>query len=159
MKAARIIEEAISLPRAPYYLAGLVGKLRTDHDGLETTAAFLRQLIEVTEDEYAKASYLQAVDEVDTERRARLLDKARDVYRKQHGRDITSVRDLVEGPRPVLRVLPPAHPFQEGVEWILDPESGQIVSALYGARYAPYLKEHRREKRQRWRAEARARES
>ncbi len=159
LKAARIIEEAIQLPGAPRYLAGLVGKLRTDEDGLETTAAFLHQLIEVTEDEYAKASYLKAVDEVDTERRARLLDRARDVYRKQHGRDIASVRDLVEGPRPVLRVLPPAHPFQEDLEWILDPESGQIVSALYGARYAPYLKEHRREKRQRWRVEARARES
>ena len=83
LKAARVIEAAIQLPGAPRYLAGLVGKLRTDEDGLETTAAFLHQLVEVTEDEYAKASYLQAVDEVDTERRARLLDKARDVYRKQ----------------------------------------------------------------------------
>ena len=101
----------------------------------------------------------QAVDEVDTERRARLLDKARDVYRKRHGRDITSVRDLVEGPRSVLRVLPPPHPFQDGLDWIIDPETGQIVSSFYGARYAPYLKEHRREKRARWRVEARARES
>ncbi len=159
LKAARIIEEAIQLPGAPHYLAGLVGKLRTDEDGLETTAVFLRQLVEVTEDEYAKASYLKAVDEVDTERRARRLDKARDVYRGQHGRDITSVRDLVEGPRPVLRVLPPPHPFHEGLEWVIDPESGQIVSAFYGARYAPYLKEHRRERRERWRVEARARES
>ncbi len=159
LKAARIIEAAIQLPGAPRYLAGLVGKLRTDEDVLETTAEFLHQLVGVTEDEYAKASYLQAVDEVDTERRARLLDEARDVYRKQHGRDITSVRDLVEGPRPVLRVLPPPHPFQEGLEWIIDPETGQIVSSFYGARYAPYLQEHRRERRERWRVEARAWES
>ena len=83
-------------------------------------------------------SYLKALDEVATERRARLLDAARAAYRSRFGRDIARVEDLVRGPSPLLRRLPPAHPHFPGFEWELDPETRRdrlllLPGALPGA--------------------------
>jgi hypothetical protein len=149
-RAADIIETAIGLPRAPRYLAPLVAKLKQERDGLETAAAFLAGLAEETQDPYARAEYLKALDEVETERRARLLDQARIVYVKTFGRDITRVEDLVDGARPVLRALPSAHPHFGGFAWEIHEDTGEIVSSFYGARYRP--REHwvDRQRRERW---------
>lgn len=149
-RAADVLEQAVELPGAPAYLAGLVAKLRNDRDGLETSAAFLEELAQTTEDPYAEAEYLKALDEVETERRARLLDRARRKYRKRTGHDIGSVEDLVRGPRPVLRALPPAHPVLPGFLWEIDAETGQIVSSYYGARYGARVHYLDRERRERW---------
>ena len=155
-RAAEILEPAVSLPDAPYYLASLVAKLREEHDGLGTAEQFLVQLAESTDDEYARAAYLKALDEVVTERRARLLDAARKVYRRRFGRDITRVEDLVRGPNPVLRRLPSAHPHFPGFEWKLDPETGEIFSSFFKGRFRPHLHPLDRARRERWRPEIEA---
>ena len=149
-RGADILEAAVGLPRAPAYLGGLVAKLRMDRDGLETAATFLSQLAASTNDEFVQAEYLKALDEIDTERRARFLDRAREEYRKRSGQDITRVEDLLLSATPVLRGLPPAHPHLHGFRWELDPETGEIVSEFYGARYAPYVHHADRERRERW---------
>jgi tetratricopeptide (TPR) repeat protein len=156
-RAAEILETAVGLPHAPNYLAALVAKLRQQSDGLETAEQFLVQLAESTEDEYARAAYLKALDEVLTERRARLLDAAREVYRGRFGRDIARVEDLVSGPSPVLRRLPSAHPHFGGFEWRLDPETGEIVSSFYKGRYRARVHPLDRARRERWRRDIEAR--
>ena len=156
--AAGWIESAVGLPRAPRYLGGLAAKLRMERDGLETAAAFLTRLAAESQDEYARAEYLKDLDEVDTERRARLLDRAREEYRRRHGRDIERVEDLLLGSRPVLRALPPAHPQFRDFRWTLDEDTGEIVSSFYGGRYRTFETEVDRERRERWLQEQEARE-
>ncbi|MBW1685745.1 MAG: hypothetical protein JRS35_11885 [Deltaproteobacteria bacterium] len=157
-RAAEILAPAVSLPEAPHYLASLVAKLRQQRGGLEAAEQFLAQLAESTENEYARASYLKALDEVATERRARLLDAARAAYRSRFGRDIARVEDLVRGPSPLLRRLPPAHPHFPGFEWALDPETGEIVSSFYRGRYRARMQAPDRARRDRWRNEVEARQ-
>jgi hypothetical protein len=156
-RAAEVLERAVGLPGAPAYLGALVAKLRTHRGGLETSAAFLQELVRTTDDPYAEAEYLKALDEVETERRARLLDRARRAYRERTGRDIARVEDLVAGPRPVLRTLPPAHPLLPGFGWELDAETGEIVSSYYGSRYRPRVHRLDRERRAEWKRQLEAR--
>jgi len=130
--AARELEPAIGLPGAPSYLGRLHARLRSEKDGLEAGAAYLAELLRQTEDPHQRAAYEKALDEIETERRARVLDAAREVYRTRHGKDIEAVEDLARGPDPVLRELPAD---LQGWGWVLDPKTGQIESAYYGARY------------------------
>lgn len=130
--AAREIEPAIGLEGAPPYLGRLHARLRSERDGLEAGAAYLAELLRQTEDPWQRAAYEKALDEIETERRARFLDQARAVYQARHGRDIESVDDLTRGPDAVIADLPPD---VHGWGWVLDPKTGQIESAFYGARY------------------------
>jgi hypothetical protein len=130
--AARALEPAVGLPGAPRYLPRLVSRLRHQSGGLDAAVVFLGELMRRTSDESLRAEYQSALREIDTERRARLLDAARDEYRRRHGRDIVEVADLLRGPRAVLRRLP-AEPH--GADWTLDPASGRIVSSQLGRRY------------------------
>lgn len=129
--AARTLDDALGLPGAPNYLGRLAARLRSQSDGIEASAAFLRQLVHDAPDGYVKAEYEKALDEIEAERRARMLDAARAEFRRREGRDIARLEDLVTGPRPVMRSLPPE---PNGWEWVLSPE-GKIVSAYYGHRY------------------------
>ena len=133
-RAAEYLERAADLEGSPHYLGALVARLRSDLGGLDIAAGFLLELVRTTEDEYARASYLKALDELQTERAARFLDEARMKYWEINSRDIERVEDLATGPRPVLVGLPPAHPQLEGWDWVLD-EKGRIVSSFYGSRY------------------------
>lgn len=137
-RAADVLEPAVGLKGAPYYLAPLVAKLRADAGGLDAAEALLVGLVNATADEYAKARYLKSLDEIATERRARQLDAARLEYWRRHGRDLARVEDLLTGASPVLRGLPPAHPHFPGFAWVLDRETGQITSSFYGSRYRLY---------------------
>jgi len=132
--AAAVLEPALGLPGAPRYLGRLVARLRSEASGgeIDAAAAFLSELLRQTEDPFAKAEYEKALDEIETERRARGLDAARAEFQRRHGRDIAGVEDLVQVKPPVLRALPPE---PHGWEWTLDPESGQIVSSYVGHRY------------------------
>jgi hypothetical protein len=130
--AIATLEPAVGLPGAPRYLARLVARLRLDTDGLEASALFLQELVRSAPDGYAAAEYEKSLDEVETERRARVLDAARQEYGRRHGRDIARVEDLIAGAAPVLRRLPPE---PNGWEWTLDPETGRILSTYYGVRY------------------------
>jgi hypothetical protein len=75
-----------------------------------------------------------------------MLDTAREEFRRRRGRDLTRVEELLAGPEPVLRALPPE---LHGWEWVLDPTSGKIVSSWYQARYEPLLHPAAREERER----------
>ena len=149
-KAADILEGALGLPKTPRYLAPLVAKLKLARDGLETVRSFLASLVESSEDPYAQAEYLKALDEIDTERRARLLDQARIIYVNQNGRDVERVSDLASGSHPVLHELPKAHPFFPGFVWQISPDTGEIVSSFYGARYRAHEHPFDKRRRKRW---------
>jgi hypothetical protein len=133
-EAARVLEPAVSMRGAPRYLGRLVARLRSDAGGgeIEAAAAFLHELARQTDDPAKQAEYAKALDEIEAERRARVLDAARAEFQRRHGRDIERVEDLVRVPPPVLRALPPE---PHGWEWVLDPEQGQILSSYVGHRY------------------------
>jgi len=132
-EAAATLTPAVSLPGAPRYLGRLAARLRSEGSGdLESAAAFLHELRRQTPDPLAKAEYEKALDEIETERRARRLDLARKEFERRQGRDIERVEDLVRVTPPVMRALPPE---PHGFEWKLDPESGQIISSHVGHRY------------------------
>jgi hypothetical protein len=151
LRAADVLEQAVGLERAPDYLAPLVARLRSKRAGLQVAGAFLTQMIESTEDEYKKAEYLKALDEIQVEERARFLDAAREEYWRRNGRDIERVSDLLSEPDAILERLPRAQLHLDGFEWILDSETGQIVSSFYRSRYQLHEGETDRVRRQRWR--------
>jgi hypothetical protein len=131
-RAAEVLEKAAQLEGAPRYLSRLVARLRAEGGGLDAAAVLLTELLHGAQDPFARAEIEKALDEVETERRARFLDRAREEYRSRFGHDIAAVEDLLEGPQPVLRELPAE---LHGWEWVLDPASGRIVSSYYGRRY------------------------
>ncbi len=150
-EAADVLTQAIDLPGAPIYLRRMVAKLRADEGGLDVAAGFLRQFVESVEDEVAREMYLEALVEVDTERMARLLDIAREEYKKRNGKDIEEVDDLLRGESPVLHALPP-HPGAEG-HWTLSENNGRIVSSVYLVRYELHGRERARYLRSDWKDE------
>ena len=145
--AARELEDAVELPGAPRYVANLLARLRSEKDGLEAAAAYLSELMQQTDDPWKRAELGKALDEIETERRARLLDQARAVYRKQTGRDIEKVEDLSTGNDAILRELPAE---LHGWGWALDPETGRIQSPYYGRRYRLNLQESDRARVEQW---------
>ncbi len=148
-EAADVLTQAIELPDAPIYLRRMVAKLRADEGGLDVAASFLRQFVESVEDEAAREMYLEALVEVDTERMARLLDIAREEYKKRNGKDIEEVEDLLRGESPVLHALPP-HPGGEG-HWTLSKDKKRrIVSSVYLVRYELHGQERARFMRSDW---------
>ena len=154
LRAADVLEGAVGLEGAPHYLAPLVARLRSERGGLQLAAAFLMQVLESTEDPYKRAEYLKALDEIQTEERARFLDAARVEYWRRNGRDIERLADLLAGPDPVLQRLPRAQLHLGGFEWILDSETGQIVSSYYRSRYQLHESQTDRARRERWREQS-----
>ena len=140
-RAADVLEPAIHLPGAPAYLPRLVARLRSESADIDAAALFLSELIAETPDPSARAHYRGALDEIEVERGARVLDRAREQYKQRHGRDIADVWDLVVDLPPVLARLPSPEPsslpasLRRGSSWEIDTESGQIVSSYYGRRY------------------------
>ncbi len=150
-EAADVLETAIDMPGAPDYLGALVARLRSGRGGLEAAEALLARMARETEDGYARAEYLKALDSIETERRARFLDRARKEFRRRNGRDIRSVDELARGPHAVVRSLPPAHPHFDDFHWEIDAKSGQIVSSFYGSRYELHVHPQDRARQERWR--------
>jgi hypothetical protein len=148
--AARWLAEAAEKEGAPRYLAGLAARLRAGNAGIEVAEGMIRRLLAGTDDPHAKAEYEKMLDEIETEKRARFLDAAREAYRKGHGEDIRAVEDLLAGPYPVLKKLPPE---LHGWEWVLSQETGEIVSSYYGERYRPHYSGEERAARDGWRVE------
>ena len=153
--AAETLEPATRLTGAPPYLPRLVARLRSESDGLDSAAVFLEELARRAPDDSKRAEYEKALDEIETERRARFLDEARAEYKRRSGRDITAVEDLLAGPSPVLRQIP-SEP--NGGEWKLN-EADQIVSTHYGSRYVVHRNPVDDERRARWRAERESEET
>ncbi len=146
--AADELEPAIHLDGAPLYLGRLLARLRSESGGgLDVAASYLRRLIDAAPDEYHRAEYEKALDEIETEKRARFLDRARERYIELHGRDIERVEDLVTPPRGVLVHLPPE---PHGWEWELVEETGEIASSYLNGRYNLHFAPGERERRQAW---------
>jgi hypothetical protein len=158
LAAADALEPAIGLKGAPKYLAPLVARLRSKGAGIQVAGAFLERIANSTQDEYKRAEYLKALDEIQIEERARFLDQAREEYWRRKGRDIRQVSDLLEGPNPVLKELPRAQLRLDGFEWLLDPESGQIVSSFYRSRYELHVTATDRARQKRWRSQRKSSE-
>ena len=139
--AAEILQEASRLPGSPRYLPRLVARLRSEGGDLAAAGMFLEELARNAEDDAARAEYQSALDEVQIEWRARQLDAARENYKKLHGRDIEFVEQLAMGNQAVLPRLPDPEPssvpapLRRGSTWVIDEESGRIVSTYYGDRY------------------------
>ena len=150
--AAEVLAPVSEIAETPTYLRRLLARLRASSDGLDVAAGFLKTLIENTEDGFARADYEKALDEIETEARARFLEQARKEFQRRHARDIRRVEELVEGNNPVLQELPKElHDF----EWELA-EDGRIVSSYYGYRYEPQLPAFDRKRQASWRAEREA---
>jgi hypothetical protein len=153
--AAQRLEEASRIEGSPPYLGGLAARLRANEAGIEVAAGMIQRLLADTDDPRAKAEYEKMLDEIETERRARFLDGAREAYRRRHGKDIEAVSDLLKGPHPILRALPPEpHDW----EWVLNEESGEIVSSYYERRYRPHFSLGDREAHRGWRLKGGAEE-
>jgi tetratricopeptide (TPR) repeat protein len=156
-QAAQVLEQAIQRPGAPRYLPRLVARLRAEGADLDAAEVFLRELLRNAPDEYAQAEYQGALDEIEVERQARFLDRARRAYRELSGEDISHPMDLLHGPHAVLSSLPSPEPsslppsLRRGSEWILDAESDRFVSSYYGHRYQLSFHPLDEERMRRWR--------
>jgi tetratricopeptide (TPR) repeat protein len=159
-EAAEAIEEAVELPGSPRYLPRLVARLRSESADIDAASVFLLQLLEEAPDEAARAEYQDALDEIEVERHARELDRARAAYRKLAGSDVTSAEELVIGETPVLDELPPPWPsslprsMQKGFTWSLDPDKDAFVSSYYRRRYELTFHSEESARRERWFAES-----
>jgi tetratricopeptide (TPR) repeat protein len=151
--AAEVLEPAVTMEGAPTYLGPFVARLRADGGDLATSALFLETLIREAPDEYARAEYLKAYDEIATERLARRLDAARVVFWRRYGRDVRSASELWAGPMRVLDRRPPPHPHFPGFTWKLDPETNEITSTFYKTRYRLHIHEEDVALRARWRSD------
>jgi len=129
--AARELEPAVALDGAPVFLGRLLARLRAQGGDLDVAAAYLQTLARNAPDDFHKAEYESALDEIQTERLARALDQARAAYRERNGRDIDRVEDLASGPGRVAPALPRE---PHGWQWVIGPGDA-IVSSYYGHRY------------------------
>jgi hypothetical protein len=161
--AAEQLHLASELPGSPAYLPRLVARLRSETADIDVAEAFLVELVRSTQDEVARQGYLAALDEIEVEKKARFLERARDAFNALHGRDIMRVDELVTGPHPILSGLPSAEPeslppsLSQDSVWELDLESDAIVSSYYGRRYQLHFASWERAKAERWAAERRRR--
>jgi hypothetical protein len=158
-KAADALHEASQLPGAARYLPRLVARLRSHTADIDVAEVFLRDMLRQTEDESGRAGYQAALDEIEVEKKARFLDRAREAFEKLNGRDIMHVDELTSGPHPVLAAFPNPEPeslpesLSRGSEWKLDFETDQIVSTYYDARYALHFASSEHERAKTWKAE------
>lgn len=144
--AIEALDPAITMEGSPGYLGALVTRLRAEGGSLEAAARFLVELARTTQDPYLRAGYEKTLDEIETERRARWLDEQRLTFWERHGRDVQEVAELHRGAQRIVDGIPPAHPHLQGFDWVIDEESGEIVSSFYGNRYRLHLQQgdHRR---------------
>jgi hypothetical protein len=69
--ATRELERAVELEGSPRYLGRLLARLRAGGGGLDAAGAYLEELVQQTDDPWKRADYEKALDEIETERRAR----------------------------------------------------------------------------------------
>lgn len=162
-EAASELERAMDLPGAPRYLPRLVARLRSEAEDLDAAAMFLHEMVQRAPDELSRSEYQSALDEIEIERAARFLDRARQAHQDLYGGDIERVEDLLVGEHPILRALPPAEPssvpmeMRRGSRWEIDPSTGRIQSTYYGHRYEVNFHPLERKRREEWRARREAR--
>lgn len=130
--AAVELERALGLPGVPVYFGRLVIRLRSEGGDLDAASTYLEQMLASAPDDWHRIEYERALLEIETERRARRIDAARERYREQNGFDIERVEDLAWGPHAVVWELP-GEP--NGAGWTIDANTGEVVSQHYHRRY------------------------
>ena len=142
-KAAEILEQCMQFDGAPRYMPRLVARLRSESSNLGAARLFLQELHQNAESDEERASYQSALDEIEVETKARILDQARVILpgalsRQGHRRSARSRHGPpADAPRssPVQsrRSSPPTR--RKGDDWYIDSKTGQITSSYYGRRY------------------------
>ncbi|MCG8588203.1 MAG: hypothetical protein MJE66_02850 [Proteobacteria bacterium] len=150
-QAAEVLGPMLDLDGVPVYLRRLHARLAADGSNLEVAKSFLLELHRGAVDEKERVQYELALEEIETEERARFLDAAREEYKRRHSRDIRRPEDLMTGPGRVLRELPPE---PHGWEWQLAPETGEIVSSYYRKRYQVHMSGWDAKRLDKWRKRA-----
>lgn len=155
-EAANALEVAMDLPGAPAYLPRLVARLKSETRDIEVAEVFLRELLRTSPDEDAKTKIRIALDEIEIEHKARLLDRAREAFKSLVGRDIRDVAELVREPHRMLERLPNPEPdalptsLSRGSVWRIDPGSNRIVSSYLRGRYEVHYTEMDRQRLEEW---------
>jgi tetratricopeptide (TPR) repeat protein len=140
-KAAEILEQCMQLEGSPHYIPRLVARLRSEHSNLAAAQLFLQELYQSAQSDDERASYQAALDEIEVENKARMLDRARASYGELYGKDIEEVLDLITGPHPIVNRLPRPEPDalpatrRKGDKWYIDSKTRRITSSYYGRRY------------------------
>jgi ferritin-like protein len=157
-EAAEVLEKAAKLDGSPAYLKRLVARLQSHASDLETSATFLMELANSAPDEVTRNGYLDALDEIEIERRARFLDGARESYKTRYGKDITRIEDLTQGATPMLVLLPSPVPksvpaeLRRDARWELSEKDGRIFSSYYKHRYELIFNQRDKKTREEWAA-------
>lgn len=155
--AAESLERAMQLDAAPPYLARLVARLKAQAGDIDVAEVFLREMLRNTVDPEDRARLQIALDEIELEYKARLLDRAREAYRKVSGRDIRSVDELIRPPHRMLEKLPSPEPDEipaslaRGSRWRIDPRTDRIVTSYLGRRYEVHFSQADRMRLESWR--------
>ncbi|MFO0689305.1 MAG: tetratricopeptide repeat protein [Myxococcota bacterium] len=154
--AAESLEKAMAREGAPPYLARLVARLKAQAGDIDVAEIFLRQMLRDTVDPEDRARLQIALDEIELEYKARLLDGARAAYRRASGRDLRNVEDLARPPHRMLEKLPSPEPdaipasLSRGSRWKIDPRSNRIVTTYLGRRYEVNFSPSDRARLARW---------
>lgn len=157
--AAESLERAMSRRGAPAYLARLVARLKAQSGDIDVAEIFLREMLRDTVDPEDRARLQIALDEIELEYKARLLDQARKAFRIAAGRDIRSVEELIRPPHRMLERLPSPEPdaipaaLARGSRWKIDPRTRRIVTSYLGRRYEVHYAQTDRERLARWQQE------
>lgn len=155
--AAESLERAMRQEGAPPYLPRLVARLKAQSRDIGVAEIFLREMLKNTVDPEDRARLQIALDEIELEYKARLLDRAREAYRRVAGRDIRSIDDLIRPPHRMLEKLPSPEPdaipesLRRGSRWKLDPRTKRIVTTYLGRRYEVNFSAADRSRLERWR--------
>lgn len=162
--AAESLERAMRQEGAPAYLPRLVARLKAQSRDIDVAEIFLREMLANTADPEDRARLQIALDEIELEYKARLLDRARAAYRRVAGRDIGSIEDLIRPPHRMLEALPSPEPdaipesLRRGSRWKIDPRTKRIVTTYLGRRYEVNFSAADRSRLDRWRRDRAQRE-
>lgn len=156
--AAESLERAMGREGAPPYLPRLVARLKAQSRDIDVAEIFLREMLRNTVDPEDRARIQIALDEIELEYKARLLDRAREAYRRAAGQDIRSIDDLIRPPHRMLEKLPSPEPdaipepLKRGSRWKIDRRTKRIVSTYLNRRYEVNFSAADRSRLERWRS-------
>lgn len=115
LAAAEAMKEAARLPGSPRYLGMLAARLAANADDLRSAEGLAREMLAQATEDSAKAEWEERLVELETEARARQLDRATETYRARVGALPPSPDTLVRSGD--LAALPPE---PRGGTWTID---------------------------------------
>ncbi len=134
-KGAEYIMEAARRPDGPAYLPGLATRMAAEAGSPDTALVFLEARLQETLDPQMQEVLAKRMKEVIIERDLRILERAVETYRTQHGTLPATLTDLVVAG--VLSMLP-QEPF--GGDYWLDSKTGSVSSSTHPERLRTFFK-------------------